>query len=178
MGGLDPTSIRRHGASKEVGTDSCVTFFHRRFRGGAVLGVDLLHLRKRTLTIVGNTRTLKPTGYPGRISMTLTLDNKPIVIPDAIRRKAGLRRGDRIEFKVSGRAITIVPKESVGEDYPMETVMRIIDEQKKKPMSARELAALNAELRAYGAKQAKKAGIKERDIPRLVHEFRKRRRTS
>jgi len=42
--------------------------------------------------------------------MTLTVDNKPIVIPDAVRRKAGLRRGDRVEFKVSGRAITIVPK--------------------------------------------------------------------
>ena len=109
--------------------------------------------------------------------MTLTLDDKPIVIPDAVRRKAGLRRGDRIEFKVSGRAITIVPKESAGEDYPMETVMRIIDEVKKKPMSARELGVLDAELRAYGAKQAKKAGIKERDIPRLVHEFRARRRT-
>jgi AbrB family looped-hinge helix DNA binding protein len=42
--------------------------------------------------------------------MTLTVDNKPIVIPDAVRRKAGLRRGDQVEFKVSGRAITIVPK--------------------------------------------------------------------
>src|SRR5580658_5302020 len=42
--------------------------------------------------------------------MTLTVDNKPIVIPDAVRRKAGLRRGDKVEFKVSGRAITIVPQ--------------------------------------------------------------------
>jgi AbrB family looped-hinge helix DNA binding protein len=42
--------------------------------------------------------------------MTLTVDNKPIVIPDAVRRKAGLRRGDKVEFKVSGRAITIMPK--------------------------------------------------------------------
>jgi bifunctional DNA-binding transcriptional regulator/antitoxin component of YhaV-PrlF toxin-antitoxin module len=34
----------------------------------------------------------------------------PIVVPEAVRRKAGIRRGDQIEFKVSGRAITIAPK--------------------------------------------------------------------
>ena len=109
--------------------------------------------------------------------MTLTLDNKPIVVPDAIRRKAGLRCGDRVEFKVSGRAITIQPKKSPSEDYPLETVMRIIKEEKKDPMSARRAAAVDAELMVYGAKHAKKAGIKERDIPRLVHEYRARRRT-
>ena len=110
--------------------------------------------------------------------MTPTLDDKPIVIPDAIRRKAGLQRGDRIEFKVSGRAITIVPKESESEDYPMETVMRIIKETKENPMSRRQLTALNAQLAAYGAKQAKKLGIKEADIPRVIHESRARRRSS
>ena len=43
--------------------------------------------------------------------MTLRLGNKPIVVPDSVRRKAGLRRGERVEFRVSGRAITITPKE-------------------------------------------------------------------
>jgi bifunctional DNA-binding transcriptional regulator/antitoxin component of YhaV-PrlF toxin-antitoxin module len=112
------------------------------------------------------------------LSMTVTLDNKPIVVPDAIRRKAGLRRGERVEFKVSGRAITIVPKESAESDYPMETVMRIIKEAKEHPMSRRQGAALDASLMAYGAKQAKKVGIKERDIPRVIHESRARRRTA
>jgi bifunctional DNA-binding transcriptional regulator/antitoxin component of YhaV-PrlF toxin-antitoxin module len=110
--------------------------------------------------------------------MALTLDNKPIVVPDAIRRKAGLRRGDRVEFKVSGRAITIVPEELAEDNYPMETVMRIIEEVKAHPMSRRQLAALNASLAAYGTKQAKKVGIKERDIPRIVHASRARRRTA
>ena len=108
--------------------------------------------------------------------MTVTLDNKPIVVPDGVRRKAGLRRGDRVEFKVSGRTITIVPKESPADDYPMETVMRIIKEVQEHPMSRRQLAALDASLAAYGAKQARKTGIKERDIPRIVHESRARRR--
>lgn len=111
--------------------------------------------------------------------MTVTLKNKKpmIVVPDAVRRRAGLRAGQQIEFKVTGRAITIVPKISSGEEYPLETVTRIVNEQREKPMSARRLAALDVELKAYGAKQAKKAGIKERDIPRLIHEFRARRRT-
>jgi len=104
-------------------------------------------------------------------------DKKPIVVPDAVRRKAGLRSGEEVEFRVSDRAITIVPKEPSSADYPMETVMRIIKEAKENPMSRRQLEALDASLMAYGAKQAKKAGIKERDIPRIIHESRIRRRT-
>jgi len=110
--------------------------------------------------------------------MTITLGNKRIIVPDAVRRKAGLRRGDQIEFKVSGRAITIVPKESPPpRDYPLQTVRQIIKEAKRHPMSSGEGAALDAELMAYGAKQAKKAGVKERDIPRVTHESRAQRRT-
>ena len=47
--------------------------------------------------------------------MTVTVDNKRIVVPDAIRREAGLRRGEKVEFKVSGRAITITPKQTPDE---------------------------------------------------------------
>ena len=108
--------------------------------------------------------------------MTVILKEKePIVVPPAVRRKAGFRSGEEVEFKVSRRAITIVPKQS-SDDYPMETVMRIIREQKKNPMTARQLAALDADLAAYAAKRAKEAGIKESDIPRIIHESRARRR--
>jgi len=62
-------------------------------------------------------------------------------------------------------------------DYPMETVTRILKEVKERPMSRRQGAPLDVALMAYGAKQAKKAGIKERDIPRLIHESRTRHRT-
>jgi bifunctional DNA-binding transcriptional regulator/antitoxin component of YhaV-PrlF toxin-antitoxin module len=109
--------------------------------------------------------------------MTKTLTT-PIVVPEAVRRKAGLRRGEQVEFRVSGRAITIVPKETSRSDYPMETVMRIVKEQSEKPMSRRRLATLDGELRAYGTKQAKKVGVKERDVTRIIHESRARRRTS
>jgi bifunctional DNA-binding transcriptional regulator/antitoxin component of YhaV-PrlF toxin-antitoxin module len=50
--------------------------------------------------------------------MTLTLDNKPIVVPEIVRRKAAFRRGDRVEFRVSRRAITIVPQAADAGDYP------------------------------------------------------------
>jgi bifunctional DNA-binding transcriptional regulator/antitoxin component of YhaV-PrlF toxin-antitoxin module len=110
--------------------------------------------------------------------MTLTLDNKPIVIPDAVRRRAGLRRGDRIKFKVSGRAITILPESPVAQDYPLTRVNRIIKASKDAPMTRRQSAAVDRELAAYGAKQAKKLGIKEGDIPRIVHDSRARRRSS
>jgi len=107
--------------------------------------------------------------------MTKTLTT-PIVVPEAVRRKAGLRAGERVEFRVSGRAITIVPKDSGG-DYPMETVMRIVKEQAEKPISRSRMTTLDAELRSYGAKQAKKVGVKERDVTRIIHESRSRRRT-
>lgn len=41
--------------------------------------------------------------------MTVTLRSE-ITVPKSVQRKAGLKAGDRIEFKVSGRSIMIVPK--------------------------------------------------------------------
>jgi AbrB family looped-hinge helix DNA binding protein len=43
--------------------------------------------------------------------MTVTLKPKTeIVVPKSIRRKAGFRTGDQVEFKVSNRTITIISK--------------------------------------------------------------------
>ena len=43
--------------------------------------------------------------------MTETLKrNIELTVPESIRRKAGYRPGDQVEFKVSGRTITIIPK--------------------------------------------------------------------
>jgi AbrB family looped-hinge helix DNA binding protein len=48
--------------------------------------------------------------------MAVTLKpNTEITVPKSIRRKAGFKPGDRVEFRVSGRSITIVPKLSPGE---------------------------------------------------------------
>ena len=48
--------------------------------------------------------------------MTVTLKPKTeITVPKSIRRKAGIKPGDRFEFTVSGRVINIVPKLSPDE---------------------------------------------------------------
>jgi AbrB family looped-hinge helix DNA binding protein len=48
--------------------------------------------------------------------MTITLKPKTeITVPKSIRRKAGIKPGDRVEFSVSGRVINIIPKPSPDE---------------------------------------------------------------
>jgi bifunctional DNA-binding transcriptional regulator/antitoxin component of YhaV-PrlF toxin-antitoxin module len=49
--------------------------------------------------------------------MTVTLKNKtPLVVPDRVRREAGFKTGDLLEFKVSRGAVTILPKPLVAQD--------------------------------------------------------------
>lgn len=47
--------------------------------------------------------------------MTVTLKTE-ITVPKSVRRKAGFKPGDKVEFKVSDRVITIVPKLSPDEE--------------------------------------------------------------
>ena len=48
--------------------------------------------------------------------MTVTVKNKtPLVVPPSVRRQAGLKSGQEIEFKVSGGVISIHPKLSPDE---------------------------------------------------------------
>jgi AbrB family looped-hinge helix DNA binding protein len=50
--------------------------------------------------------------------MTVTLKPKSeITVPKSIRRKAGIKAGDRFEFSVSGRVITILPKPLAADEY-------------------------------------------------------------
>jgi len=60
--------------------------------------------------------------------MTVTVKSKtPLVVPDAIRRKAGFRSGDKIEFKVSGGMIHILPKLPSADDEYTPEQRRAID---------------------------------------------------
>jgi AbrB family looped-hinge helix DNA binding protein len=61
--------------------------------------------------------------------MTVTVKNKtPLVVPPTVRRRAGLKSGDELEFKVSGSVITIRPKvrQATGDEYTREQ-RRLID---------------------------------------------------
>lgn len=58
--------------------------------------------------------------------MTKTLTT-PLVVPEAIRRKAGLRRGEEIEFRVSGHAITILPRAQRADPEYTPAQRKVID---------------------------------------------------
>ncbi len=58
------------------------------------------------------------------------------------------------------------------------SIVRIIADAKSNPLSPKDLAAEDRRLMKIGAAHAKKAGNKERDAVRLVHESRARRSAS
>jgi AbrB family looped-hinge helix DNA binding protein len=59
--------------------------------------------------------------------MTVTVNSKkPLVVPIAVRRRAGLKSGDKLEFKVSGGVITILPKPPVADEFTR-AQRRVID---------------------------------------------------
>jgi bifunctional DNA-binding transcriptional regulator/antitoxin component of YhaV-PrlF toxin-antitoxin module len=62
--------------------------------------------------------------------MTVTIKNKaPLVVPPSVRRRAGLKSGQKIEFKVSGGVISIHPKPTAADDGCTPEQRRIIDAQ-------------------------------------------------
>ena len=50
-------------------------------------------------------------------------------MPPSVQRQAGIKRGDRLEFKVSGRVITIVPRLPRDDAEYTPKQRRIIDAQ-------------------------------------------------
>src|SRR5205823_4900996 len=73
-------------------------------------------------------QSLAPINIFPNENMTITVKNKTdLVVPAAVRRRAGIKPGDQLEFKVSGGVITIVPKlPSANDEYTPEQ-RRIID---------------------------------------------------
>jgi bifunctional DNA-binding transcriptional regulator/antitoxin component of YhaV-PrlF toxin-antitoxin module len=62
--------------------------------------------------------------------MTVTVKNKtPLVVPPAVRRQAGLKSGQEIEFKVSGGVISISPKLPTAADEYTPEQRRLVDAQ-------------------------------------------------
>ena len=55
-------------------------------------------------------------------------DNKaPLVVPPAVRRSAGFKSGQELEFKAAGGVITIVPKLPAADDEYTRAERRAID---------------------------------------------------
>jgi hypothetical protein len=60
--------------------------------------------------------------------MTITVKNKTaLLVPPTVQRKAGTEVGDRLEFRVSGGMINIVPKLPAAEDEYTPRQRRMID---------------------------------------------------
>jgi len=60
--------------------------------------------------------------------MPVTAKNKtPLVVPPAVRRKAGFKSGEEIEFRASGGVITIIPKPPKADGEYTPGQRRIID---------------------------------------------------
>ena len=65
--------------------------------------------------------------------MTVTVKNTTaeLVVPSSIRRRAGIKTGDQVEFKVSGGIINIIPKLPSADDEYTPAQRRVIDAQLK-----------------------------------------------
>jgi AbrB family looped-hinge helix DNA binding protein len=63
--------------------------------------------------------------------MTVTVQNKAkeLVVPASVRRRAGIKAGDKLEFKVSGGIISIIPKLPSAADEYTPAQRRVVDAQ-------------------------------------------------
>src|SRR5580693_5614393 len=65
-------------------------------------------------------------GFP----MTVVIkDQKQLVVPPSVSRRAGIKVGDRLEFKVSGGIINIIPILPSADDEYTPAQRKIIDTQ-------------------------------------------------
>ena len=62
--------------------------------------------------------------------MIITVKDKmDLVVPSSVQREAGIKAGDRLEFKVSGGMIDIIPKRLTPDDKYTREQRRIINAQ-------------------------------------------------
>lgn len=60
--------------------------------------------------------------------MTVTVKKKtPLTVPDRVRRRAGFKAGDQVEFKASGGVVTILPKLPTADNEYTPAQRRIVD---------------------------------------------------
>jgi hypothetical protein len=69
-------------------------------------------------------------------------------------------------------------RQDADDPFSDERIMEIIEDAKRNPMTPEQAEAADRELAEYGANQAKKLRIKERDIPDFIHRLRAGNRAS
>jgi AbrB family looped-hinge helix DNA binding protein len=61
-------------------------------------------------------------------TMTVTVKNKrELIVPQSVRRQAGIKSGDRLEFRVSGGIINIIPELPSADREYTPAQRRVID---------------------------------------------------
>lgn len=65
---------------------------------------------------------------------TVVKKSTPIVIPESLRRRAGIKPGDRLKFQISGGIINIIPQLPSADDEYTPAQRRIIDAQLEEGM--------------------------------------------
>jgi len=60
---------------------------------------------------------------------TIVKKKSPIVVPESLLRRAGIKAGDRLEFRLSGGIINIIPKVPSADDEYTPAQRRVIDAQ-------------------------------------------------
>jgi bifunctional DNA-binding transcriptional regulator/antitoxin component of YhaV-PrlF toxin-antitoxin module len=66
--------------------------------------------------------------YTENEQMTVTVKNRtPLTVPDRVRRRAGFKPGDEVEFKASGGVVTILAKLPLADEEYTPAQRRIID---------------------------------------------------
>ena len=60
---------------------------------------------------------------------TVVKENNKLMVPESIQRRAGIKTGDHLEFKVSGGIINIIPKLPSADDEYTPAQRRVIDAQ-------------------------------------------------
>jgi bifunctional DNA-binding transcriptional regulator/antitoxin component of YhaV-PrlF toxin-antitoxin module len=106
--------------------------------------------------------------------MTVAVKNNnktPLVVPPAVRRKAGFKSGQELEFRAAGGVITIVQKPSSAEDEYTPEQRRVINAQLAEGLAdieagrvhgpfathAEFIASLHKETRKLNRKKAKRS---------------------
>src|ERR1035437_6252295 len=100
-----------------------------------------------------------------------TTKNVSITMPVAMVKDAErlAKRENRTMSELIREALRHYKARRTGtEQDDLQWVMRIIEEAKRNPMPPEELQAESESLAAYGARQAKKLGIKESDVVHLI----------
>jgi bifunctional DNA-binding transcriptional regulator/antitoxin component of YhaV-PrlF toxin-antitoxin module len=98
--------------------------------------------------------------------MTVAVKNNnktPLVVPSAVRRKAGFKSGQELEFKASGGVITIVPKLPGADEEYTPDQRRAIDAE----LDAAEKGPFHGPFKTAGEMIAHMKGrLKERATPK------------